>query len=1456
MLKGFILKGSGYLIRGTLVIALLFFVLSGCRKSTKEKPENYIENLSYRDIPGITHDEINAIENLKKNHNSFTCAINLNADSFYKDNDNNEELSGYAILFYEWLSNVFGIKFKPIFYEGGDLQKKMEYREIDFTIELVQTPERKASMFLTKPIAQRPLKLYRLAGSEPIANIIKSRKPRYAFLTDSVLLNDTAASAGYEFDTVFTETHADAYPLLKSGKIDAYVALDNIEAVFDVFGNVANEDFFPLIFRSFSLLTGNVDLKPVITVLDKALDTQTLTYLTNLRKTGYQSYLGTKLYAMLSEQERSYIKDHPQIPIAAEFNNYPVSFYDTQTNQWQGIYFDALKEISNMTGIEFNCVNEEGAQYQELTAMLEDGKAQIISELFRMKDNESRFLWSDIPLLEDNYAFITRSDFRNIDVSEVSYLRIGTRRHSHYSELFMKMFPEHQDFIEYDTQEETWDKLKSGEVDALFSSRRRLVIYTNYHEEAGFKLNLIFENEFDTSLGFNKDAKILKSIIDKSLGLIKISNISNQWMNKSYDYRAKLTAARLPWLIGMSVLLFFVFTLMFILFTRSRNIGKDLEDIVSERTKELAVETSKLQAVIDSIPDILFCKDTDFKYTQCNAPFEQFLGIDESKIIGKTDKDGAWFHSDDMKMIHNKEAKVITEDRVLVFEEKIHSPNTGKESFFETVKAPIKQDGKVIGIVAIVHDIGKRKALEEELAFKTSKLQMIIDTIPDMLFCKDTKLKYTQCNMRFEKFWGVSESGMLGKSDDDSSWFPPDLLQKINQTELDVMEKGKPVVRELSLSAPLTGKKAVFESVLSPLKQNGEVVGIVGIARDITIRKTMEDEIRAALESKTSFLAHMSHELRTPLNVVIGLTDLILEDSHQDVFITNNILKINNAGSTLLSIVNSILDFSKIESGKLELTPVEYYTASLLNDVITVVITRLGEKPIKFHLDIEPDMPEKLFGDDLRVKQILINLLTNAIKYTREGSIDLTVRCNREGGTVLMDITISDTGIGVREQDLKNLFKDYIQVDAKTNRNIEGTGLGLPITKKLVEMMNGEIKAESEYGQGTTFRVRIMQGYVNNSIIGPDLVKKLSSFQYAEDKRIANKKILRLDLSYARVLVVDDVLTNLDVTAGLLRKYKMQVDCIDNGPAAIERIKNESPMYNAIFMDHMMPEMDGIETADHIRALGTEYAKKIPIIALTANAIHGTDQLFYSHDFQAFLTKPIDMMELDAVIRKWVRDENRDDTIVITAPMYSDNYAPVTIDIPGVDSKKALALYAGDTSVYITLLRSYAANTPTLLEKLKNVSEESLAKYNISVHGLKGSSANIGAEAIREAAFELEKISKEKNLRGVWALNGKLIADTKIIVSNIQAWLDQYDATREKKPVQKQPDKDLLIRLRKSCESYDIKGSDKILTILESTDYEKDGDLIKWLRDKIENSDFSEAADKLKEYEKQGESNG
>jgi CheY-like chemotaxis protein len=318
---------------------------------------------------------------------------------------------------------------------------------------------------------------------------------------------------------------------------------------------------------------------------------------------------------------------------------------------------------------------------------------------------------------------------------------------------------------------------------------------------------------------------------------------------------------------------------------------------------------------------------------------------------------------------------------------------------------------------------------------------------------------------------------------------------------------------------------------------------------------------------------------------------------------------------------------------------VEYDVASFLNDIITLNIVRIGEKAITFKLDIDESMPKRLFGDDLRVKQVLNNLLSNAFKYTEQGTVTLSVNVEKvpdTSGTIWVDFSISDTGMGIRKEDIAKLFNDYNQVDTKANRKIEGTGLGLSITKNFVEMMGGEITVESEYGKGTTFRARICQGFVTDTPIAKETVENLRNFRYTDKKKQAQGKIVRADLSYARVLVVDDFPMNLDVAAGMLRKYKMQVDCVQSGREAVDSIQAGEPVYNAVFMDHMMPGMDGVEATKLIRALGTGYAEKIPIIALTANAVAGSEQMFLENGFNAFLPKPFNAPLLDSVIKQWI----------------------------------------------------------------------------------------------------------------------------------------------------------------------------------------------------------------------------
>ncbi|MCL2008167.1 MAG: ATP-binding protein [Treponema sp.] len=575
------------------------------------------------------------------------------------------------------------------------------------------------------------------------------------------------------------------------------------------------------------------------------------------------------------------------------------------------------------------------------------------------------------------------------------------------------------------------------------------------------------------------------------------------------------------------------------------------------------------------------------------------------------------------------------------------------------------------------------------------------------------------------------------------------------------------------------------ESPFRDLDRGLLVVGIVAVVLSIIaafiastfVKKpfveiaNLKEAAEANSRYKSSFLANMSHEMRTPLNVVVGLTDLRMEDDGLPGEVQEDLKKINAAGELLLGIVNDVLDISKIEAGKLEIISVNYQTASLFNDIISLNIIRLESKPIKFIVEIDENFPEELQGDELRVKQIFNNLLSNAFKYTREGTIKFIVSSTKlSDSEILMNATVSDTGIGIREEDIKKLFSEYNQVDTEANREIEGTGLGLAITKRLIDSMEGEISVESEYGKGTSFRVCIKQGLKNDKVLGPQLVENLRSFRYIDHKQNSSSKLVRPDLSYARVLVVDDFPTNLDVASGLLRKYKMQVDCVLNGQAAINLIKAGEPVYDVIFMDHMMPEMDGIQATKLIRELDSDYAKKIPIISLTANALVGNEEMFLREGFNAFLSKPINIFRLDSIVKKWVRKKENHIERVVENSAPADPAIP-SGEIPGVDMDAALDLYGGEMDILISVLESFAANTQGVLTRMHSVTTENLSDYAVIVHGIKSVCGTIAAKEINKRALKLEMMAKAGDLEGVLAENDSFIIDAETLVNEVQKWL-------------------------------------------------------------------------------------
>jgi CheY-like chemotaxis protein len=410
------------------------------------------------------------------------------------------------------------------------------------------------------------------------------------------------------------------------------------------------------------------------------------------------------------------------------------------------------------------------------------------------------------------------------------------------------------------------------------------------------------------------------------------------------------------------------------------------------------------------------------------------------------------------------------------------------------------------------------------------------------------------------------------------------------------------------------------------------------------------EEALSSTRAKSAFLATMSHEIRTPLNAIIGLTEIQLQNSLPQAT-SDDLGKIHNSGATLLAIINDMLDISKIESGSFELIPVDYDLPSLINDTAQLNVVRIGSKPITFKLHVDETLPNRLFGDELRVKQVLNNILSNAFKYTRQGTVTFSVSWEEHDGTLSAEglrqiklvAAVTDSGIGIKEEDLGRLFSEYSQLDTKANRKIEGTGLGLSITKKLVEMMGGTITVESVYGSGSTFTLRVVQGIKDDRSIGKKTATNLESFNFLTAIRSRTKNFIRANMSYARILVVDDVQTNLDVAKGLMLPYGLTIDCVLSGKEAIEAIRNAAVKYDALFMDHMMPEMDGIEATQIIRTqIPGDYAKTLPIIALTANAISGNEEMFLQSGFNSYISKPIDIMRLDTVLNQFVRDRTRE----------------------------------------------------------------------------------------------------------------------------------------------------------------------------------------------------------------------
>ena len=526
---------------------------------------------------------------------------------------------------------------------------------------------------------------------------------------------------------------------------------------------------------------------------------------------------------------------------------------------------------------------------------------------------------------------------------------------------------------------------------------------------------------------------------------------------------------------------------------------------------------------------------------------------------------------------------------------------------------------------------------------------------------------------------------------------------------------------------------------------------IVCFVYDLTKEKNMLEEVVRANEAKSQFLANMSHEIRTPINGILGMDSVLLKECH-DENLREYAKNIQSAGQSLLSIINDILDISKIESGKMEILTIRYQLFSVLNDCYNLTKIKLQNKPVSFIMQINEKLPSWLYGDEVRIRQIINNFLSNAVKYTKEGNITFELDFEEKTDEqILLVITVRDTGIGIKEEDLGKLFESFTRIEEKRNRNIEGTGLGLNLTKNLVNLMGGEVFAESTYGKGSCFTAKIPQKIADAKPMG-DFGKRYQQYlSTSDDDKLS---FLAPD---AKILVVDDVTMNLKVVEGLLKATKIQIDTAVSGSECLECVKTTP--YQMIFLDHMMPEMDGLETLEHMKNLADNPNAQTPVIMLTANAIVGAKEEYIEAGFTDYLTKPIRETELLEMILKYLPEElvcenggqgiekSQDAQDMEQPEAGGEGAEPLQRleQLEGLDVKTGLIYCMNEEDFYIEMLQEFLqADKASQLKHF--LAEEDWDNYRTTVHALKSTSLTIGAVHLSGEAKALEMAAKEGNM--------------------------------------------------------------------------------------------------------------
>jgi len=882
----------------------------------------------------------------------------------------------------------------------------------------------------------------------------------------------------------------------------------------------------------------------------------------------------------------------------------------------------------------------------------------------------------------------------------------------------------------------------------------------------------------------------------------------------------------------------------------------------NEEIKQLEVD-DRIKIIIDASSRIIVLFDNNLKVIYCNPAALNLMGFQtkEEFIAGfiertleltpKIQSDGRQSESMYKNLTiaaekgHNRfYAELCIDGKFLSYD-------------VEMKKIPYKDN---FGIVTFITDITETRKHEIELIrsreqneLQLAKLNLVVKATKIGLWDMEVNTNDPSASANTIR-WSEDFRKLLGFNDEND--FPdligsfhnvlhPDDIDRTNKAlEKHLFDKTGKTPFDLEYRVrKKTGEYTFFHAMGETVRdEEGNPIRIAGAIMDITETKNLIQEAerqRFAAESankaKSDFLSTMSHEIRTPLNAILGITEIELMNEKLGINTKESLDKIYTSGDLLLSIINDILDLSKIEAGKLELLINKYDVASLISDTAQLNMMRIGSKQIEFELNIDENIPAYMYGDELRIKQILNNLLSNAFKYTDKGTVKLSVlaEINANADDVTLVFVVSDTGHGMTKEQIDKLFDEYARFNQDSNNKTEGTGLGMSITRNLVFLMSGIIEVESEKGKGSVFTVRIPQRKGEPVLLGKEMAENLQRFRAHSKSQMKKVLISRELMPYGSVLVVDDVDTNLYVARGLLVPYGLKVDTADSGTAAIGKVK-EGTVYDIIFMDHMMPEIDGIEATKIIRGMGYDQ----PIVALTANAVAGQADTFLKNGFNDFISKPIDIRQMNNVLNKLIRDKQ--------PPEVLETARKMTI----AEKVQDLASPRGDShlkEIFISDANKTLSALSSIIEKGSSINKDDLKIYIIHIHGIKTALANMEKMDLFSAAKKLEQSGRDENI-------GVIVSETPVFLKFLREFKDKLSQEIDESEGEKEEANRLLLHdelliIRKACGEYDEETVDKAITELRKKTWSKeDKDLLIKISENILHSDFDETVELINKY--------